>query len=141
MYYYKESHRNPIRNLVETRACTAKRRATETPEETLCRQEHNRACTAKKRACESSEDNFQRKQSNKTTLANKRKSSISIDSYFHLVTKLGPEFRGSQGNHMLVPHFFLKLYRGPHNTKKKKNTQYVRVVLHKTCMHRMTFIY
>ena len=39
--------------------------------------------------------------------------------------------RGGQGNHMLVPHFFLKLYWGPLNIKKKQ-TQYVRVVLHKT---------
>ena len=58
-----------------------------------------------------------------------------------LKTMLAHGIRGGQGNHMLVPYFFLKLYRVPLNIKKKQ-TEYVRVVLHKkSCMHRMTFIY
>ena len=71
------------------RACAAKKRASETHDESLCRKESNRACAAKKRASETSEEYSQRKQSNRTAMMNKIECAISA---FHAEIKFGPDF-------------------------------------------------
>ena len=73
----------------------ARKRALESPIDTICRQEQNRARMAKTRALESPSEASHRQEKNRTQMATRRTMNVSVDSAitrFLSKTKLGPDF-------------------------------------------------